>query len=228
LRVERCFGEKTHERAPGRLSAMTQDVTTGADEPASDTYLRLLDVAAQLFRTRGYGGTTTRELASQLGIQNASLYHYVRGKDDLLYALSVDSLSRLTSAVNEAIAALDDPFERLRVAMGVHLSTALADQNKHATMLSELRSLPAERRAEIVGLRDAYEDLLGGLIAAAQTTGNVRDDLSARHLTLAMLNLLNWSIFWFRPDGELTPDELGGILWTILFQGIASQGTAVR
>lgn len=193
------------------------------DGATSDTYLRLLEVAAQLFRTRGYGGTTTRELASQLGIQNASLYHYVRGKDDLLYALSVDSLSRLTSAVNDAIGRLADPVERLHAAMAQHLSTALADQNKHATMLSELRSLPAERRAEIVRLRDAYEDLFGRLIAAAQETGQIRSDISARYLTLAALNLLNWSIFWFRPDGDLEPAELAEILWAILLEGIVAR-----
>jgi hypothetical protein len=28
-------------------------------------------------------------------------------------------------------------------------------------------------------------------------------------LTLAMLNLVNWPVVWFRPGGSRTPEELG-------------------
>ena len=38
--------------------------------------LRLLEVAADLFRQKGFGQTTTRELADLLGIKKASLYDY--------------------------------------------------------------------------------------------------------------------------------------------------------
>ncbi len=47
----------------------------------------LLAAAAELFTTRGYTATTTRALAERAGMRQASMYHYVGGKEDLLAAL---------------------------------------------------------------------------------------------------------------------------------------------
>jgi AcrR family transcriptional regulator len=183
------------------------------------TRQRLLDAAAALFASKGYAGTTTRELAAVVGIQNASMYHHVRGKDELLLDLCIDSLTRITESGRAAIAATTDPIDRLRAAIIAHVATTLADREKHATMLSELRSLRPGARAAVIELRDAYEDLLVGVIADAQAAGSVRGDIAPRHLTLALLNLLNWTIFWWRDDGELTSDALAEMLATLFLDG---------
>jgi AcrR family transcriptional regulator len=47
----------------------------------------LLAAAAELFTTRGYTATTTRALAERAGMRQASMYHYVGGKEDLLAEL---------------------------------------------------------------------------------------------------------------------------------------------
>jgi AcrR family transcriptional regulator len=47
----------------------------------------LLHAAAELFTTRGYAATTTRSIAECAGIRQATMYHYVDGKEDLLAQL---------------------------------------------------------------------------------------------------------------------------------------------
>ncbi|MFD0070145.1 helix-turn-helix domain-containing protein, partial [Streptomyces sp. NPDC127574] len=47
----------------------------------------LLDAAAELFTTRGYAATTTRAVAERAGMRQASMYHYVSGKEELLAEL---------------------------------------------------------------------------------------------------------------------------------------------
>jgi AcrR family transcriptional regulator len=179
----------------------------------------LLAVAADLFRRRGYAGTTTRELAGLLGMQSASLYHHMGRKEDLLYQLSIDALTRIKSDVEGAMAAGGTPLERLRALIRTHVATALADQDKHAAMLIELRALSDVRRAEVLGLRDAYEAVVRDAIASAQHDGSVRGDLRPKDLALALLSLLNWSIFWFRPTGELTAATHASTLSTVFLEG---------
>lgn len=180
----------------------------------------MLQAAATLFREKGYGGASTRELAAALGMQSASLYHHMGSKDELLYSLCVESVARMHEDVEAALRSVDDPVARIRALVGAHVRTSLADQDAHATMLSELRSLGEARRADVVALRDAYESLVTATLAAAQNTGSVRQDVPARSLTLALLSLLNWPIFWFRPDGELTPDELAELLASVFLDGV--------
>jgi AcrR family transcriptional regulator len=182
----------------------------------------LLEAAAELFRTKGYAGATTRELASQLAFNSASLYYHVRTKENLLYEICIESLNRIHEVVQEAVSAEDAPRERLVTLIRAHMATALADQNKHATMLIELRSLSPKRRREVLDLRDSYEHLVRSVIKEGQGAGIIRADLSAKHLTLALLNLLNWSIFWFHPEGDLTADELAQVLASVYWEGVGT------
>jgi TetR/AcrR family transcriptional regulator, cholesterol catabolism regulator len=193
----------------------------GAGEPpgsAETTAGRLLSLAAELFRQKGYGAATTRELASRLGIQKASLYHHMRGKEDLLFAISMESLQRITAAVTAARdSATAD--QRLHAMIMAHMETALQDQDMHTTMLIELRALSEERQKEVRTQRDSYQDLLRCVISDDQSAGRLRGDIGAEYLTLALLNLLNWTIFWFTAEGERTTNELAAMMSTIFLDG---------
>src|SRR3954471_17781096 len=89
---------------------------------AATTADRLLETAATLFRRQGYAQTTTRELASMLGIQKASLYHHISTKEDLLYALCKESLRRSTEEVARAIESVPEA-QRLRAAVRAHVTS---------------------------------------------------------------------------------------------------------
>ena len=66
----RSFEILSHERA-GRV----------AERPTTE---RLFHTAAGLFYHKGYAATTTREIATAVGIQQASLYHHMASDVTLL------------------------------------------------------------------------------------------------------------------------------------------------
>jgi AcrR family transcriptional regulator len=193
--------------------------------PLTSTRARLLQSAAILFRTRGYSGATTRNLAASLGIQSASLYHHIGKKEDLLFEMSVTALENITSRVNAAVLAAEPP-DRLRALIRAHLAAALADQDAHAVMLSELRALSGERRGKVLGLREAYRNLVERTLADGQACHTIRDDTSAKNLALGLLNLLNWTIFWYRPEGELSPESLADLMSLIFIEGVGVRDAA--
>lgn len=188
-------------------------------EPSESTADRLLSAAATMFRRKGYAGSSTREIAALLGIQKASLYHHIAKKEDLLYEICMDCLTQITREVERAMAPLSDPLARLTAMIAAHVRVSLADQDKFATVLSDMRELSDDRRAEVMRLHDAYEALVERAIAAAQRSGALRTDISPRHQTLLLLNLLNWPAFWFRPTGELSPVALTTLLTRQFLEG---------
>jgi AcrR family transcriptional regulator len=181
----------------------------------------LLEAAAELFRNTGYTAATTRALAARLGMRSASLYYHMTKKEDLLYSICVDALERISAAVATKVDAEPDPKAKTRTLIRAHLEVALADRNRHATMLIELRHLGSRRRAKVVALRDAYEASVRKVVREGQAAGAIRSDIPAKYLTLALLNLLNWSIFWYHPGRGLSPDELGELLATVFLEGVA-------
>lgn len=212
-----------YDRIISMKPAHRQEATVPTDStPATNsTAERLLGTAAALFRQKGYHATTTREIAGLIGINHASLYYHIAKKDDLLYFLCMDALKDIRRFLDESTARYPDPLERLRTIMRNYLTVSLADQDKLVTMLFELRSLKDERRQEVIRYRDENQAIVRATVAAAQKAGQIRKDMSAQLLTLALLNMLNWSIFWYRSDGELTPEQLGDMLAKLLFEGMA-------
>ena len=55
---------------------------------------RIRDAARQLFRERGFDGTTLRAIADRAGMGASSIYRHFRSKEELL----VDELSRLRTS----------------------------------------------------------------------------------------------------------------------------------
>ena len=222
-RATRRADDHRSMRSNGALTTRSEDRTKAllAAEPQSSAG-RLLAMSATYFRTHGFAATSTRDLAKALGIRSASLYHHIRHKEDLLYALSVDALERLTREVESGLEYVDDPLDRVRLLAQIHMTHTLADRDKHAAMLFELRCLTPARRAHVTRMRGAYERIVRDTIARAQRAGAIRRDITAKIAALALLNLLNWSIFWYRPGGGATPTKLAGLLTSIYLDGIAT------
>jgi AcrR family transcriptional regulator len=55
--------------------------------PAEDRRQQIIEAAGDLFAARGYEGTTTRELAEKIGINEAILFRHFPTKEDLYWAV---------------------------------------------------------------------------------------------------------------------------------------------
>jgi AcrR family transcriptional regulator len=188
---------------------------------------RLLATSAELFWTHGYRATTTRQIAATLGLQQATLYHHVASKEDLLYEICSTSLSQLLCATEEALAGLTDPRKCLEAVVRTSIQELLANQREHATMVFELRGLSVERQTDVLEALDRYRQILRSTIADAQAEGSLRTDISPKYLEQGMFNLLTWILLWHRPGQPLTPGLLADLVLEIYLYGAAGQREAV-
>jgi AcrR family transcriptional regulator len=78
---------------------MTKPRAAPRQQRSRETYERVLDVAAEVFATFGYAGTTTNKVAEAAGISIGTLYHYIQDKDALLYALAERHLASGTASL---------------------------------------------------------------------------------------------------------------------------------
>jgi DNA-binding GntR family transcriptional regulator/AcrR family transcriptional regulator len=175
--------------------------------------------AADLFSKHGYESTSTRDLATLLGMERATLYYHVEGKEDLLYAICKSSIEQLTEDVREATEGISDPLTQLQVGIQTHFVSLLRDQTQHATALAEARALSPERLAEIVSMRKAYQTRARSVLEAGQRAGYIRTDISCKYLGMMLEGLLDRTVVWFKRNGELSPSELGATLCRVFLEG---------
>ncbi|MGW0043359.1 TetR/AcrR family transcriptional regulator [Rhodococcus sp. NPDC003348] len=68
--------------------------------PGRTAAAEILDAAAELFTTKGFASTSTRQIADAVGMRQASLYHHFATKDDILVALLEGTVSDALDVAN--------------------------------------------------------------------------------------------------------------------------------
>ncbi|HEY6211401.1 MAG TPA: TetR/AcrR family transcriptional regulator [Vicinamibacterales bacterium] len=168
---------------------------------AHDRRLGILRAAAQVFRARGYSAAGMRDIAVAADLSPGNLYHYFRGKDEILFFCQNRALDRLLDALAQARNGRGALPDRLRTLASAHVLCLLDDVEGSAAHL-EVDALPSPHRAAVVAKRDRYERGVRALIADGIRRGRLRA-LDATVATRAFLGALNWTAHWYRPDGDL-------------------------
>lgn len=79
-----------------------------------DTRTTILDEAVQLFAETGYSGVSMRDIARQVGISAAALYHHFPDKESLYLAAIQHAFSDVSARFGEALEPGASAEERLR------------------------------------------------------------------------------------------------------------------
>lgn len=174
----------------------------------------ILAAASELFAERGYHGASMRDIARSVGLQMASLYHHFGSKQELLVVIMHAVMRDLTSTVADAVAAAgDDPQARLAAAIRAHVRFHAERRPEVIVADSELRSLDAPNRAEVIALRDRHQALFREPIAA----------LGAREpgiVSTAIVTMCTDVGLWYRDDGRLDPDAIADAFVGLALEGI--------
>ncbi len=172
--------------------------------PRADNRLPLiLDAAAMLFRTQGFGNTSVRDIVSAVGMLPGSLYYHFAAKEDLLAEVYAEGVRRISARVRAAVERHADPWARLEAACIAHLEAILQDDD-YAQVVIRVRpaDVPAAQ-PRLIALRDEYEAIFTGLVAALKLPRGT----DRRTLRLLLLGALNWSQTWYHP-GRDTPKTI--------------------
>ena len=152
-------------------------------------YEGILGAARDVIARRGFQQASIREIASASGLSLAGLYHYVGGKDELLFLILDRSLDRLLSALEAAWRETNTPAERLRALVNTHLDFASHDPHALKIINRDHDLLAEPHRSEVAGKRQEY--LRRGLAVLRELDPHQRSEeelLSATNLLLGMLN----------------------------------------
>jgi TetR/AcrR family transcriptional regulator, cholesterol catabolism regulator len=187
-----------------------------ARTPHADSRLPLfLDEAARLFRTRGFEGTSMRDIARAVGMLPGSLYWHFETKEALLAAVYVKGVQQISGAVQAAVDQHDDPWERLEAACVAHLEAILHDDD-YAQVVIRVRpaDVPVVQES-LVELRNGYEALFTRLVALLPLARGT----DRRALRLMLIGAMNWSQTWYRPGGRFNPRSIARKFIALLRQG---------
>lgn len=168
---------------------------------------RLLTAAARQFRQKGYGFTTVRDLASEVGILSGSIFHHVKNKEEILFGIMLEMTISLAEAVQASVAEAGSTRDKVRALIATELSCIHgATGNAAAVLVNEWRSLSAEHQQLVLAERAAYDRQWEDTLAQAREEGLVL--IEPRILHQLIHGAISWSINWFSADGDLSLEDL--------------------
>jgi len=138
---------------------------------------QIIQTATDVFATEGFEGTALKRVAERVGVKEATLFHYFRGKQELLTAVLAERDRR---------AMADSPADEV----GLRMAAPIAARNRREPGLTTLYAV-ASATANDPGhdshgyFQERYSMVVQALvedIEQRQATGEVRKDVPAEDL----------------------------------------------
>ncbi|WP_207430257.1 TetR/AcrR family transcriptional regulator [Sabulibacter ruber] len=179
----------------------------------------IIGEAAKLFKQKGYGGTSMRDLAEQVGLDAASMYHYIKSKDEILQGICFDIANTYVSQLTEIENATQSYSQKLKALVRLHIHLMTTKGPEVSVANNEWKSLSADALTEFKSLRSQYEKRLAALIEAGAEAGEFQQ-VNTSVALFTLLSAIRWVELWWKPDRGIATEELENSILTILFQGL--------
>ncbi|MCX4966047.1 TetR/AcrR family transcriptional regulator [Streptomyces sp. NBC_00654] len=204
------------------LPAASARGTGGRSAPY--TVETLLAVSVEVFNERGYDGTTMDDVARAAGISKSSLYHHVRGKEELLERAVRRALEELFRVFDDAEAQRGPAVLRLEY-VAHRVVRMLVAELPYVTLLLRLRGNTGAERAALARRRE-FDRRVTGLVERAVADGDLSDAVEPRLATRLLFGMINSVVDWYRPHiaaagpAAVTGRELADAVVRLAFQGL--------
>lgn len=188
--------------------------------------LEILRAAGREFRARGFFETGMRDIAEAAELSPANLYNYFQGKNEILFFCQDSTLDRMIAALDKARRIERNTSARLRFVIVSHLRCLLDEiEGSAAHLLTS--ALPPRQQRYLLSKRDRYELGVRNFISSGMHAGELAPG-DAALMARAILGALNWSVQWFRPDGEMTAEEIAEKLADYLIRGLLAKPDSAK
>ncbi len=168
----------------------------------------ILDAAVDRFERLGYHGTTMRDIARGADLTVASIYSHFASKQQMLQDIMVRVLSDALALTRGAVLrAGPRPDEQLSALMHAWLLFHTERRAEALVGASEIRSLDPHGRRLIVALRDEQEAMFRDIVMRGVEDGGFGTPYPADAVR-ALIAMGTAVPSWYRPDGELTPEQM--------------------
>ena len=180
----------------------------------------ILDEAAKLFKLKGFGGTSMRDLAGEVGMEAASMYNHIKSKDEILEHLCFHVSNTYIAQLAEVEQMPGSNGDKLKQLLRRHINLMLEDGAAVSVANNDWKYLTDSKLLQFKAARKQYEKGFAVLIENGITAGEFRP-VNASVALFTILSAVRWVELWYRPGRGVTAQELEEDIMTILLNGLS-------
>jgi TetR/AcrR family transcriptional regulator, cholesterol catabolism regulator len=221
------MSEETAEAQPsgiGRRRAAAQGENRTAYRERRQ---EIITVAADLFKARGFRGTSIGQIAEALDTDRATLYYYIGSKEELFDEVVTDAVRAnvdVALAIKDGEGSAPDKLRRLVVSLmdsyAAHYPFLYVYIQEN---LGHVGGTRADWSREMRQLNKAYEDAVVAIIQSGIDEGTIRPVAEAWVMAYGLIGMFGWTNRWFNPaTSPVDAATIGAAYAEILLRGMTA------
>ena len=175
--------------------------------------------AARIILQKGYDATSVSDIADALGITKAGLYHYIKGKTELLYEIMKYGLEELEREVLVPAREIEDPEQRLRFVITTHARIVTRGDGVVTILVDEARALTPAQNRNVIRMKRKYIDCLRDTLDELKKQRKLRG-VDVTVAAFSITGAINWLSRWYRPGGGLSAEEIAWQIADVALNGV--------
>ncbi len=187
---------------------------------ASNTYDTILQVANRLFVRQGYTATSIRQIAEEVGIGKATVYHHFADKEAIVLALLKKNLDERQMML-EDVKAESDPRRCIEAAVTASLRFLFETMEIIQIVRREVPSGRAQMLSRYMTFLQEFKALMADALQQGRRQGVFRavDPAEASHVLLTMIQG-TFAVAHTSGERPRSPEQAAASLLDIFFRGI--------
>jgi AcrR family transcriptional regulator len=182
---------------------------------------QIVEIATRLFHEKGYNATSMRHLAEQMGMEAASLYNHITGKDELLqqicFGMATHYNAHLEQVENEAIS----PVARIEKMVRFHIGEMMTQFEAVYVTNRDWKHLKEPLLGNFLQQRKTYEKRFSQLVQQAIDAGQIKP-VHPHAAVLTILSAVRGIEFWHRNPRNISAEQIEEDMVRILLHGLCS------
>lgn len=183
----------------------------------------ILEVAAVIFREKGYRATNLQEVADHFGVKRPAIYYYFSSKAEILGEINDRFLEELVRELEEIEASDLSADEKLIRVITGQVSLFAENIAELAVFLGNETELTSTVRRRAQVRKREYQKKLEGIFREGVAEGAFRD-LDPQITISTLIGMTNWMYRWYRSDGPTSPAQIAETIVEFARGGYLAEG----
>lgn len=185
----------------------------------TDRKQEIINVAAQLFKEKGYSAVTMRDIAQAMNIKAASLYNHIKSKQEILVLIIIDIAEEFTAVMNEIVLSEITNVQKIEKVIQLHIEITIRNPEALACLNNDWMHLTDNELVYFIKMREDYEENFRKIIKSSISSGEIKNS-NPEVIIFSLLSTLRTLYLWYGKKKGFTESSLKNNLAEVLLHGI--------
>jgi TetR/AcrR family transcriptional regulator, cholesterol catabolism regulator len=179
----------------------------------------IINVAAKLFKEKGYSAVTMRDIALAMDIKAASLYNHIKSKQEILILIIIEIAEEFTNKMNQIVNSDQTSIQKLKKIIELHIEITIRNPEALACLNNDWMHLEDSDLNYFIKMREDYEQNFRKIVKLGIANQEIKN-LNPEVIIFSMLSTLRTLYLWYGKKNTINEKVLKSNMTKVLLNGI--------